>query len=209
MKFRLIAVATLALAAGVASAQPPAADGPRGRGPGPGGFGLLEFDANADGKLTKTEFDAAQRARFDKIVAYKDGTATSEEFQTSRKADAEVRRAEMSKVRFAALDTDKSGKISPAEFAAAGPGRDGYKGHHRGDRDGRKGAGPGPDGPRRASADGPDAVKRAGPQDADRDGKVTFAEFSTRGAEAFARADTNKDGTVTISELQTLRPGRI
>ena len=207
MKYRIIAAATLALFAGAASAQPPGEDGPRGRGPG--GFGLLEFDTNADGKLTKAEFDAAQRARFNKIDANKDGTATSEEFQTSRKADAEARRAEMSKVRFAALDTDKSGQISPAEFAAAGPGRDGYKGHHRGDRDGRKGAGPGPDGPRRASADGPDAVKRAGPQDADRDGKVTFAEFSARGAEAFARADTNKDGTVTISELQTLRPGRI
>ena len=52
-------------------------------------------------------------------------------------------------------------------------------------------------------------MKRAGPHDADRDGKVTFAEFTARGAEAFTRADTNKDGTVTISELQALKPGRI
>ena len=61
MKYRIIAAATLALFAGAASAQPPGEDGPRGRGPG--GFGLLEFDTNADGKLTKAEFDAAQRAR--------------------------------------------------------------------------------------------------------------------------------------------------
>ena len=37
---------------------------------------------------------------------------------------------------------------------------------------------------------------------------MTFAEFSAPGAEAFARADTNKDGTVTITELQAVKPGR-
>jgi len=190
MKFRLIAIATLALTAGAASAQPPVA-GPRG--PGPGGFGLLEFDANADGKLTKAEFDAAQQARFNKIDANKDGTATREEFQAAHKADAEARRAEMSKARFTALDTDKSGQLSQSEFAAGGPGHDGDKGHRRGGPGAHKG--PGPDGPRRASADG--------------DGKMTFAEFSARGAEAFARADANKDGVVTISELQALKPGGI
>mgnify|MGYP002143804265 CR=1 FL=1 len=49
------------------------------------------------------------------------------------------------------------------------------------------------------------APKRAGRGDADADGKITFAEFSARGAEAFARADANKDGTVTIAELQAMK----
>lgn len=203
MKIRLMVVAALALTAGAASAQPPADGGLRG--PRPGGFGLLEFDANADGKLTKAEFETAQRARFNRIDANKDGTATPEELMAARKADAEARRAEMSKARFSALDTDKNGQISQSEFAESRPGPDGHS--HRADRGGHKG--PGPNGPRRARADGPDAVKSAGPRDANRDGKVTFAEFSARGAEAFARADANKDGTVTISELQALKPGRI
>jgi Ca2+-binding EF-hand superfamily protein len=43
---------------------------------------------------------------------------------------------------------------------------------------------------------------RAGPADADNDGKLTFAEFTAHPTEAFTRADTNKDGTVTIAELQ-------
>ncbi|MDP3495885.1 MAG: EF-hand domain-containing protein [Hyphomonadaceae bacterium] len=196
MKFRILAVAALALAAGTASAQPPVHDGSKGRGPG--GFGLLEFDTNADGKLTKAEFDAAQRARFNKIDANKDGVSTREELEASHKADAETRRAEMSKVRFTAMDTDKSGQLSQAEFAAGAPGQRGDKGPHRGDRGGRKGGGP----------DGQDGAKRAGQHDADGDGKATFAEFSARGTDAFARADTNKDGTVTVAELQAMRPGR-
>lgn len=200
MKFRLLAVATLAVAAGAASAQPPAAGGPRG--PGPGGFGLLQFDANADGRLTKAEFDAAQRTRFNTIDANKDGTATAEEFQAARKAEVEARRAEVSKTRFAALDTDKSGQLSQNEFAAAPPRGDGAKGDRHGGRGHRmdiRGGG-------RPLLAGPDgASKRAGRGDADADRKITFAEFSARGAEAFAQADTNKDGTVTIAELQAMK----
>lgn len=52
------AVAASALVS-VAIAQPP------GRGPGAAGFALLQHDANGDGRLTRAEFDAAQRARFD------------------------------------------------------------------------------------------------------------------------------------------------
>jgi hypothetical protein len=46
------------------------------------------------------------------------------------------------------------------------------------------------------------------PGDADGNGSLTFAEFSARPTEAFTRADANSDGTVTIRELQTLRPTR-
>jgi Ca2+-binding EF-hand superfamily protein len=41
-----------------------------------------------------------------------------------------------------------------------------------------------------------------GPEDVDADGKITLTEFTARSNEAFARADTNKDGTVTIAEIQ-------
>ncbi len=228
MKLRLAAVAILALAAGAASAQPPKA--PPGAGPGPGrggpaGFGLLQFDANADGKLTKAEFDTALRARFDKIDTNKDGVATREEFQAAWKADAESHRAARAKERFAELDKDKNGQLSPAEFAAGMPI---HGGHAFRDGDGPRlpmagMAGPPPrfmadGGPRGMAPEGrfprdergqkeDDGSKRAGPLDDDADGKVTFAEFSAGPLEAFARADANKDGTVTIAELQALHGG--
>lgn len=205
MKFRLLAAAGLALVAGAAVAQPP------GGGRGPGGFGLLEFDANADGKLTKAEFDGAQRARFNRIDANKDGSATPEEFQAARKAEAEARRAEMTKTRFTALDTDKNGQISQSEFAAGGPapGRDGGMGPRgHGGRGGPPMADGGPRGPGGPGAPSGAGPQRAGRQDANTDGKVTFAEFSARGLEGFTRADANKDGIVTIAELQAMRPTR-
>lgn len=195
MKLRLIATAALALVAGSAAAQPPA-PGASGRGPGPGAFGLLEFDTNADGKLTKAEFDASQRARFDKIDANKDGSITSEERQAFHKAAAETRRTELNKVRFTELDKDKSGQLSQSEFAAGGPRMDGKAtGRHNG-------------GPRKGGKDRPERVKADGDKRGDRDASVSFADFAARGAEAFARADANKDGTITIAELQALKPAR-
>lgn len=187
MKLRLIAAtAVLALVAGSAVAQPA---GP-GRGPGPGGFGLLEFDANADGKLTKTELDSGQRARFDKIDANKDGSITGAERAAHFKATADARRAEVTKARFADLDKDKNGQLSQSEFSAGGARADG------------KGLGRHHDG--RSMGGNPERVRA----DAGKDTKTSFADFSARGTEAFARADANKDGTVTIAELQALKPAR-
>lgn len=183
-KLPLIALASLAIAgSAVAIAQPP--------GPGCGGaFGLLAMDANADGKLTRAEFDTAQRGQFARIDANKDGTATPEEFQAFHKARAAEMKAELSKARFAAADTDKNGQLSQAELAAAREnGRDDGRRGHRGSH----GKGRGDD----TRRDGMDAKP------------VSFADFSAGGIERFTRADANKDGTVTIAELQALRPGKL
>jgi EF hand len=188
-RLHLLATAALVL---LISANAEAQDGPRGpKGPGPGGFGLLEFDTNADGRITRDEFDGALKTRFAEIDTNKDGTATREE----AKAAMQARLAKMESGRFASLDTDNNGQLSLAEFTAAhnGPGGPG---------DRRGPGGPeGPVGPRGAKEN------RAGPGDADRDGKVTFVEFSKHPLQAFIRADANKDGTVTIAELQAQPPG--
>ncbi len=186
-KLPLIALATLALA-GAAVAQPPGGPGPGGRHGGP--FGLLAMDTNADGKLTRAEFDAGQRARFAEIDANKDGSATPEEFRKFHEAKGAEMKAELSKARFEALDKDKNGQLSPAEMAA-GPGKDG--------RDGPRGE------HRQHGKDRGEHGRRGGDDDAK---PVSFTEFSARGAEAFTHADANKDGTVTIAELQALKPGK-
>lgn len=197
MKLHLIALASLAVAGGLASAV--AVAQPAGH-PGPGGpFGLLQFDANADGKVTRAEFDVAQKAHFGQIDANKDGTATPEEFKTFRDAERTKIKADVSKERFAALDADGNGQVSADEFAKAkaergGRGPDGHRGrggHGKMERVGDRG---GKDRPLRAHGD--------------KDGKLTFAEFSARGLEGFTHADTNKDGTVTIAEIQALKPGK-
>jgi Ca2+-binding EF-hand superfamily protein len=180
------AVGALALVS-VAIAQPP------GRGPGAAGFALLQHDANGDGRVTRAEFDAAQKARFDGVDANKDGSATPAEFKASREAKAGAMRATAMTERFDELDTDRNGQLSRTEFSAR-PAPD--------DRDGRQRnagtrAGSGPNGA------GP--AKRA---DANADGTLTLGEFSARGAEAFAKADANKDGVVTVTELQTMGPTR-
>jgi hypothetical protein len=193
MKFALYVVGTSAVGAialvSVAIAQPP------GRGPvGPGGFALLQYDSNIDGRVTRAEFEVAQKARFDSIDANKDGSATSAEFKARREAQADQFRAEALTERFNALDVDKNDQLSRVEFAARPV---------VGERDGRRnGHGPGRDGHGRYDK-GP--AKRA---DANADGTVTLGEFSASGAEVFARADVNKDGAVTITELQSLRPAR-
>lgn len=189
-RIHLLATAALALAV---AAPAIAQIGPPGMKGSHGAFGLLEFDTNADGKITKAELDTNLKTRFGEIDANKDGTATREE----AKAAMEGRRATMEAARFTALDTDKNGQLSAVEFAAA-------KGGPGGGPDGKRGPagfrGPGgqggPGGPR---------GDRAGPAN---DAGQTFADFSKRPLEMFARADANKDGTVTIAELQAQSPGR-
>jgi Ca2+-binding EF-hand superfamily protein len=197
MKLHLITVAAIALLAGTATAIAQ----PHGRG---GGYGMLENDANGDGKLTRAEFDAAQRARFALVDANKDGSATPEEFKTLRDAEGQKRQADMTKARFSGLDTDGNGQISQSEFAVRAKAEDGRGPGFRGGHDGRGGRGhPGKDGGRDG---GKHPGKIAG--DANADAKLTLAEFSARGVEAFTRADANKDGTVTITELQALGAAR-
>jgi Ca2+-binding EF-hand superfamily protein len=197
----------------------------------PGGFGILQYDANADGKVTKAELDAAARKAFNDLDGNKDGSATPEEIRAGVEIQANARHEAALKANFAEMDANKNGQLTEAEFLAAQTDQDGERGARM-----RGPGGPGPamifgrgdrDGPRmergRRFAGGPPGVPggppglqggqpppqgaqqgqmRAGPADADGDGKLTFAEFSAQRNEAFARADTNKDGTVTLAELQ-------
>lgn len=198
----LIAAASFTALAGIAVAQP------MGRGHGPeAGFGLLALDANADGKVERAEVVAAQRSRFAALDGNKDGQITPEEMKTFHEQAREARTKEMAAKRFDALDADGNGQISEAEFSAGmKPGRAEAGGGHGPARELRvRGPGGGferQDGPR-GQRGAPGA--RGG---ADGQANVSFEDFSSRALEAFDRADTNKDGSVTIKELQASRPNR-
>lgn len=195
---------------------------PPGRG-GPGGpFGILEFDTNADGKLTKAEFDGAVRARFNEIDANKDGSVIPEEMRAYR----EKQRSDAEAARFQIMDADKNGQISKAEYDSANTARGDRMGPPGGQpaiaRPGPRMAmrGPGPAGPGAQDgrpgpafggpqgsfpqADANAGPRRMGPMGADSDGKISFEAFSAQPSQAFARADYNRDNVVTIAELQTL-----
>lgn len=107
------------------------------------------------------------------------------------KITPEERKAAMEKrfdERFAKMDTDGNGQLSKDELKAARAAHDGPKG--------RFGRGKGWHG-------GPMGGMGGGPRgDADRDGTVTRAEFLARPLAMFDRLDVDKDGTVTAQERQ-------
>ena len=197
---RILVIASVAVAglATVAVAQP-------GRGSHGPAFGLLSLDANADGRLTRAEFDAAQKAQFNKIDANRDGSATPEEFKSFRDAEVEIRRSADLADRFAALDADGNGQVSRSEFIdGRAPDvasvRDGHAGPPRIRFDREPGGRMGPGGSGK--------MRGLGRADTDNNGVVSLDEFAARANEIFSRADANSDGTVTIAELQEARPAR-
>ncbi len=87
---------------------------------------IAEFDDNGDGKVTWAEFETFRRARFDATDANHDGTVDEDEyageFEARKAQELDRERAaqvEQARTRFAALDKDKDGKVSRAEFDAA------------------------------------------------------------------------------------------
>lgn len=134
---------------------------------------------------TRAEAEQRSAEAFGRMDANKDGVLNQ--------ADREAARHEA----FDRIDSDKDGTISFAEFDARrdgrgepradgrGPGKHGFA--HRGGRDGFGGRG----------------MARAA--DADKDGTVTQAEFTTAALARFDQADADKDGTISLEERRDAR----
>jgi Ca2+-binding EF-hand superfamily protein len=154
------------------------------------------------GPQTRAQVQARIQERFAKADANKDGAVTKAEFDAHRatmKAEWQAKRAERKAEMFGKLDADKNSQLSQAEFNAPRPDRDDRKGDgdHRGDMRGHHRMGGMGMHMGMGGKGGEDWFARL---DANKDGKVTLAEASTKPLEMFDKADANKDGTVTPEE---------
>lgn len=155
-----------------------------------GGTALAQADTAPAGRtadMSRTQLVSRLDAQFAKLDANHDGFLSDAE----RKAVRDTR----TEKRFARLDTDKNGSVTLAEMKA----------HHdrRGDasaeRSGRRGH-------------GKHAGMRAGGRghggmnlDADKDGRISKAEFQARALERFDRMDADKNGVASAAEHQAAR----
>lgn len=138
--------------------------------------------------MTRTAVEQRAATMFARLDADGDGRLAA--------ADREQHAAQRTADRFARLDTNSDGSISRDEFAAASEQRAG--------RWAERGSEAGDQSPRRAHARM--GGMRGGPRqimaraDADRDGTVTQAEFTSAMLARFDAADANRDGTISPEE---------
>ena len=96
---------------------------------------IRQQDEDRDGKVSKDEFAAGRQKEFARQDANRDGGLSRDEYVNDFKARLEAmlakvpaaerdaqrtRELQQVEVRFGILDSDKSGKITPAEFAYSG-----------------------------------------------------------------------------------------
>jgi hypothetical protein len=133
----------------------------------------------ASAGVARSTFMTNVTAEFAQIDANQDGKATKQEIERHRTQALTQRRQANNRAAFARLDSDKSGSLSPQEFAAIA------------------GAAP------KLNVD--PLVNKL---DANKDGSVTLAEFQAGAQADFARLDVNKDGILAPTEVRAGSPGR-
>lgn len=156
-------------------------------------------DANQDGTITQAEMRASVAQRFAKMDANGDGKID--------KADREARQAE----RFKKLDTDGSGEVSLAEMTAAREARQAKRAERMAARSearqGEPGAKMGGKWRGKGMRGGHGGMMHRGMMrmDTNKDGAITLAEMEAGAMERFKRQDTNNDGQVTKAERDAAR----
>ena len=120
--------------------------------------------------LPRAQFIADMDGQFRKMDANKDGQLTRLEIEQFQKAIIVAAAQARNRQLFAALDTDKNGQISPAEFVRV---------------------------PMNTPAANPLQILGF---DSGRDGKVSLLEHRTATLANFDRLDTDKDGNVSLAE---------
>jgi Ca2+-binding EF-hand superfamily protein len=144
------------------------------------GGGGMKADTDSNGVVTRAEAQAAATKMFARMDADGNGVITD--------ADREARMAARRTQMFTSMDSDKNGQISRDEFMAhRHEGKERGKGGHR---MGMRGHGHG--------------KMMTGMADANKDGSVSQAEFTTAMLSRFDKSDANKDGQVTAEERKAM-----
>lgn len=159
-----LAAVSLTMTGAAALAQQPTSPAPTPHGPR-----AARGDADGDGRVSRAEFVDGRLARLVAADADRDGAVTPEE----RRAAMQAHRTERAADRFARLDADGNGRLSPEEFAARPDRLEGRR-PHRGER-------------ARRAMNGNGAP-------------VVIAEARTKAEDAFTRLDVDRDGYLSADE---------
>lgn len=122
--------------------------------------------------ITRTQVVANSEAEFTRVDANKDGEMSRAEIESFLRSRAIAIGTARNKEVFAALDVDKNGQVTAAEFAKLNSGE-----------------------PKVDAA----SVLRI---DTNKDGKVSLAEHRAATLGTFNKLDANKDGTLTAEEVR-------
>ncbi|MEP6906828.1 MAG: EF-hand domain-containing protein [Pseudoxanthomonas sp.] len=164
---------------------------------------LEQFDSDADGNVGWTQFVEFRKQRYADTDENRDGSVTVQEYtneylgRLDRRMEAERKgQVEQTHTRIKALDTDKDGMISRAEFKASGERAYAQYEKNTGVAEAK------PSG-RRSAINMPSTHNSKGMleiYDADGDGKVSRAEYDRGRDDAFARTDVDGDGKLSGDE---------
>jgi Ca2+-binding EF-hand superfamily protein len=123
--------------------------------------------------VPRAQFIADMDAQFKRLDANGDGIATRLEIETNLQRGQAARAVQRNRQLFAALDKDRSGQLSAAEFAALA-----------------------------AAPQAVNAGPILTTWDLNKDGKVGLVEFRSATQANFDRMDTDRDGIVTVAEMR-------
>jgi Ca2+-binding EF-hand superfamily protein len=198
---------TAALLAGVlgSAAQAAPADGDTTTPVSPTAAAFLsQFATDGAQSVSWAQFDAFRQQRYADTDRNHDGTVDKQEYIDEylqrfdmRLADARAGHLKQTDTRFKALDRDKDGRISRAEFDAAGERT--WAGYEKAQNATRE----------EAAATNRDPLKMPTSHtangmlelyDANKDGVVDRAEFDAARAATFAATDTDGDGSLSQAE---------
>ena len=143
-----------------------------------GGSALAQAPAASSQQNSRTEVQKMTDTRFGQGDVNNDGFLSSTELQNMTAKATEQVVAQMEQ-QFTAMDTDKNGQVSLAEFKAAATAK--------------------------VSPNPAAALQRF---DTNKDGKVSQAEFRAPVLATFDKVDANKDGIVTQDEARKSSVGR-
>ena len=123
--------------------------------------------------IPRATFITNMNAEFVAMDANKDGKVTKEEVEARSRSTAAAAEQSRNRALFQALDTDRNGQLSPAEFAKTSS--------------------------KSQAANGLPVIQHF---DSNRDNVITIIEYRTGTLANFDKMDTDKDGVVTPTEMR-------